>query len=61
MCIKILTYYSLLKHRGFKCRGGNTDIHAHGWGLAIYEGRGVRAFHDPLPCAKSPLADMVAS
>lgn len=47
--------------RGFKCRGGNTDIHAHGWGLAIYEGRGVRSFHDPLPCARSPLADMVSN
>lgn len=46
--------------RGFKCRGGNTDIHAHGWGLAIYEGRGVRTFHDPLPCAESPIADMVS-
>ena len=49
----------LYTYRGFKCRGGNTDIHAHGWGLAIYEGRGVRAFHDPLPCCASPLADMV--
>mmetsp|Transcript_16083 Transcript_16083/g.34777 ORF Transcript_16083/g.34777 Transcript_16083/m.34777 type:complete len:528 (+) Transcript_16083:186-1769(+) len=47
--------------RGFKCRGGNTDIHAHGWGLAIYEGRGVRTFHDPLPCAESPIAEMVSS
>eukprot|EP00579_Thalassiosira_antarctica_P023072 CAMPEP_0201988888 /NCGR_PEP_ID=MMETSP0904-20121228/92567_1 /ASSEMBLY_ACC=CAM_ASM_000553 /TAXON_ID=420261 /ORGANISM="Thalassiosira antarctica, Strain CCMP982" /LENGTH=592 /DNA_ID=CAMNT_0048543085 /DNA_START=76 /DNA_END=1855 /DNA_ORIENTATION=+ len=47
--------------RGFKCRGGNTDIHAHGWGIAIYEGRGVRTFHDPLPCAQSPIADMVSS
>mmetsp|Transcript_9676 Transcript_9676/g.17518 ORF Transcript_9676/g.17518 Transcript_9676/m.17518 type:complete len:521 (+) Transcript_9676:386-1948(+) len=46
--------------RGFKCRGGNTDIHAHGWGLAIYEGRGVRTFHDPLPCAESPIADIVS-
>ncbi|KAL9186033.1 hypothetical protein ACHAXT_005271 [Thalassiosira profunda] len=47
--------------RGFKCRGGNTDIHAHGWGLAIYEGRGVRTFHDPLPAAQSPIAEMVSS
>jgi predicted glutamine amidotransferase/predicted TPR repeat methyltransferase len=47
--------------RGFKCRGGNTDIHSHGWGLAMYEGRGVRTFHDTLPCASSPLANMVAS
>ena len=47
--------------RGFKQRGGKTDIHAHGWGLAIYEGRGVRTFHDPLPCADSPIADIVSS
>lgn len=47
--------------RGFKCRGGDTDIHSHGWGLAIYEGRGIRTFHDPLPCAESPLAEMVSS
>ncbi|KAL7450247.1 hypothetical protein ACHAWC_002200 [Mediolabrus comicus] len=47
--------------RGFKCRGGNTDVHSHGWGIAIYEGRGVRTFHDPLPCAQSPIADMVSS
>ncbi len=53
---------SLLQpRRGFKCRGGSTDIHAHGWGLAIYEGRGVRTFHDALPCAKSPLANMISS
>ena len=50
-----------LSYRGFKSRGGNTDIHAHGWGIAIYEGRGVRTFHDPLPCAQSPIADMVSS
>lgn len=50
----------LLFHRGFKCRGGDTDIHSHGWGLAIYEGRGIQTFHDPLPCAESPLAEMVS-
>lgn len=27
----------------------------------MYEGRGVRTFHDTLPCASSPIADMVAS
>ncbi|KAL7485843.1 hypothetical protein ACHAW6_011436 [Cyclotella cf. meneghiniana] len=47
--------------RGFKCRGGDTDVHSHGWGIAIYEGRGVRTFHDSLPCAASPLAEMVSS
>ncbi len=28
--------------------------------MAIYEGRGVRTFHDTQPCAQSPLADMVS-
>lgn len=27
----------------------------------MYEGRGVRTFHDTLPCASSPIANMVAS
>ncbi len=57
----LLTLRITLLCRGFKCRGGNTDVHAHGWGLAMYEGRGVRTFHDTLPCASSPIADMVAS
>ena len=46
--------------RGFKQRGGHTDIHSHGWGLAIYEGRGLRTFHDLLPAAESPVADLVS-
>lgn len=45
--------------RGFCRRGGETDIHSHGWGLCLYEGRGVRSFHDTLPASKSPIADLV--
>lgn len=45
--------------RGFCQRGGATDIHGHGFGLAIYEGRGVRTFHDVLPAAESPIARLI--
>lgn len=45
--------------RGFCERGGHTDIHADGWGISIYEGRGVRSFHDTLPAAESPLATLL--
>lgn len=47
--------------RGFCRRGGCTDIHSHGWGVAIYEGNGVRAFLDSLPAAESPLATLVGN
>lgn len=46
---------------GFSQRGGVTDIHSHGWGLAIYEGRGLRMFLDTLPCSSSPIATLVAN
>jgi predicted glutamine amidotransferase len=46
--------------KGFAKRGGETDKHEHGWGLAIYEGRGLRTFHDSLPAAKSSIADFVS-
>ena len=56
------TSYALLhtQHSGFARRGGDTDKHEHGWGLAIYEGRGLRTFHDPQPAAQSRLAEFVA-
>jgi len=47
--------------RGFSQRGGVTDVHSHGWGLAIYEGRGLRMFLDTLPCSSSPVAALVAN
>jgi len=45
---------------GFRLRGGLCDKHSDGWGLAIYEGRGVRLFLDDLPAAESPLAELVS-
>lgn len=47
--------------KGFSCRGGDTDVHCHGWGIAFYEGRGIRAFHDPNPAASSPIAELVSN
>jgi hypothetical protein len=47
--------------RGFCRRGGITDIHAHGWGVAIYEGKRLRTFLEPRPAAKSPVAQLLVS
>lgn len=44
---------------GFQRRGGATDVHADGWGIAFFEGRGVRVFLDPQPSASSPIAELV--
>lgn len=44
---------------GLTHRGGRTGPHSDGWGIAFYEGRGARAFHDPSPSATSPLARLV--
>lgn len=44
---------------GFQARGGLTDTHKDGWGIAFFEGKGVRIFLDPLPSAHSPIADIV--
>ncbi len=44
---------------GFQKRGGETDVHADGWGIAFFEGRGVRLFLDPQPSARSPIAELV--
>ena len=44
---------------GFQKRGGETDVHADGWGIAFFEGKGVRLFLDPLPSAQSPIAELV--
>jgi len=46
---------------GFRQRGGKSDKHTDGWGLAIYEGRALRTFIDNLPAAESPLAEMVSN
>lgn len=44
---------------GLVHRGGRTGPHRDGWGIAFYEERGCRAFHDPTPSATSPLARLV--
>ena len=33
---------------GFALRGGRTDTHHDGWGIAFFEGAGVRLFVDPI-------------
>lgn len=46
---------------GFRRRGGLTDDHADGWGIAFFEDQGCRLFLDYLPSAVSPVADLVRS
>lgn len=44
---------------GFRKRGGDTDVHSDGWGIAFFEGKGVRLFLDPQPSARSQIAELV--
>ena len=46
---------------GLMQRGGGTGPHRDGWGIAFYEGRGCRSFHDPLPSVDSEIAKLVRS
>lgn len=46
---------------GLMQRGGRTGPHCDGWGVAFYEGRGVRCFHDPAPCHSSAIAQLIES
>ena len=43
----------------FCLRGGETDIHADGWGLAYYCGQGLRQFHDVQAASTSRLANFL--
>jgi glutamine amidotransferase len=45
--------------RGFSARGGGTDVHADGFGIAFFEGRGCRVFLDPQPARSSQVAELV--
>lgn len=47
--------------RGFRRRGGDTDIHSDGWGIAFYQDYGLRQFHDVEPASSSLLADFVGN
>lgn len=49
----------LFSFEGFHRRGGLTDHHADGWGIAFFEGRGVRLYLDDKPSADSPVAALV--
>ena len=44
---------------GFSTRGGRTDVHADGWGIAFFEGAGVRHFVDYQAAIASPIADLI--
>lgn len=44
---------------GLMRRGGQTGPHADGWGIAFYEDKGCRSFHDPRPAARSEVAQFV--
>ncbi|QRM20570.1 class II glutamine amidotransferase [Dechloromonas sp. TW-R-39-2] len=44
---------------GFQARGGATDVHSDGWGIAFFEGKGTRIFLDPQPSCSSPIAELV--
>jgi glutamine amidotransferase len=44
---------------GFHRRGGSTDHHADGWGIAFFEGAGCRVFLDSKPAVESPIAELV--
>lgn len=44
---------------GFAERGGRTDHHKDGWGIAFFEDKGVRHFVDHQAAAESPVAELI--
>ena len=44
---------------GFAERGGRTDHHADGWGIAFFEGRGLRQFVENMPACDSAVAELI--
>lgn len=46
---------------GFATRGGKTDDHRDGWGIAFFEGKGCRMLVDSKPSIASPVAELVRS
>ncbi len=45
--------------KGFCERGGTTDEHKDGWGIAFFEDKGCRSFLDPSPSAGSAISSLV--
>jgi len=46
---------------GLMRRGGERGPHRDGWGIAYYDGKGCRAFHDPQPSARFIRGDAIKS
>ena len=44
---------------GFATRGGRTGDHNDGWGIAFFEGSGVRHFVDYQSAVASPIAELI--
>ncbi|MEK9804445.1 MAG: class II glutamine amidotransferase [Curvibacter sp.] len=44
---------------GFAERGGRTDHHGDGWGIAFFEDKGLRHFVDHQSAAESPVAGLI--
>ena len=44
---------------GFQARGGATDVHADGWGIAFFEGAGCACSSTRSPRSQSPIAELV--
>lgn len=44
---------------GFAKRGGLTDEHSDGWGIAFFEGAAARCFIDHKPAADSPVSELI--
>ena len=47
--------------QGFCKRGGETDIHADGWGICFEQNHGLRQFHDDQPASQSQLANFLVT
>ncbi len=45
---------------GLAQRGGRTGPHRDGWGIAFFEGRGCRVFHDEKASVDSEIAKLIA-
>jgi len=49
----------LFSFAGFAERGGHTDHHGDGWGIAFFEDKGLRHFVDHQSAAESPVAALI--
>lgn len=49
----------LFSFTGFAERGGHTDHHGDGWGIAFFEHKGLRHFVDHRSACDSPVAELI--